>query len=305
MTPLGEAGQKFKVDTDRVRRMPETTFVPRLKMEPRVVPIEVSPGIQDTTVLQDILKLKDIKAVRLRAYGTGDLPTKPEIIEALKAARDGGKVVAVVTQCPHGPVELGIYDISAQLVEAGLVAAYDITPQAAHAKLMPLLGNPNYDQQEVEERFQRSLAGEQSRSIWLTPLPGKGQASATGSNFPNTDSLHRIKGRPLQGNWSKSQIVTASLRLRSATFACAGKEEIGLRVLPNWEDGLPVEGTHAAVRRSVTTQPGLAIVAVTNIVKPIAQPGKDISFTIALMTEGAEVSWDGAELALVIDETVA
>ena len=312
MNWLGELGQKINVDTDRVLKKPETSFGPRLKMEPRVVPIDVSPGIQDTTVLQEILKLKDIKAVILRAYGTGDLPTKPEFMRALKEARDEGKVVAVVTQCPHGPVELGIYDTSAQLVEAGLVAAYDITPQAAHTKLMHLLGMSDLDQEEVEERFQRSLVGEQSRSIWLTKLPGKGKVIAGGETLPNPTSVHRIKGKEMRGTWKNTKIVTASLRLKNATFTCSEShvEEIRLWVLPNWDEGLPLTGAHAVVRRSVPKQgeepkPGLAILDVTNIVRPIAQPNSNISFTIAPMTPGAEVAWDGAELALVIDETVA
>lgn len=308
---IADIGQKYVVYEKRLLSSKGREFSPRTRMEPRVIVLEVNPGIQETEAIKQVLVMRKgdepyFKGAILRAYGTGDLPTKPAFIQALKEARDDGIVVAVVTQCPEGPVELGIYDTSAQLVEAGLVAGYDITPQAAHAKLMHLLGNVDLSQTEVEEQFQQNLVGEQSRSIWLTKFEGKGQARATGTLLPNVDSTSRIRGRPLHGNWNNAQIVTASLRLRKAKFQCAGKkdgeDDMRLRLFVNWEPGSPLTGPYVTARRTLSSQPGLAIFELTSIVKSIAQPGQTMSFAVAVESEGAEVSWEGAELALVTTE---
>ena len=48
-------------------------------------------------------------------------------------------MIVVVSQCVDGRVDLGAYQTSAPLVEAGAVGGLDMTTEAAYAKLVVLL----------------------------------------------------------------------------------------------------------------------------------------------------------------------
>src|SRR5262249_33776800 len=132
-----------------------------------VLPIFIAPGIQDTEMIKRQLETPKLRAVVVQAFGSGNIPTDPEFVKLFSEAHDKGIVVAAVSQCRTGPVELGIYETSAALLEAGFVAADDISLEAAQVKLMSLLGDEDIEPEEVEDRFQRSMAGEQSTSLWL------------------------------------------------------------------------------------------------------------------------------------------
>jgi len=103
------------------------------------------------------------------AYGSGNIPTLwPDWLESFRQARNDGMVLATVSQCKRGAVELGIYETSALLLELGFVAASDITLEAALCKAHGSSRSPDLSQEEVEETYQRALVGEQSSSLFLT-----------------------------------------------------------------------------------------------------------------------------------------
>ncbi len=161
LDPLGLAGDAIVLRPLTGR--PQVPFQLRPKLEPKVLPIFIFPGITADVVRKQIEAIGGLKAVIVQAYGSGNIPTlDPAFIDVFSEARRKGIFVGVVTQCRNGPVELGIYETSAQLLEAGFVAAYDITIEAAQCKLMSLLGDPDISLPEAEAEFQRSLSGEQS-----------------------------------------------------------------------------------------------------------------------------------------------
>jgi L-asparaginase len=162
---LGEVGDSILIHEKQIRSMPETgrRFNVRKSLDTNVTTVFVYRGIQQTDLAKRQLdglaerqsqRGDDLKAAVVMAYGTGNIPTLwPDWLENFRKARDQGMVIATVSQCKRGAVELGVYETSALLLELGFIAASDITLEAALCKLMVLLGEQDLSQQEVEENF--------------------------------------------------------------------------------------------------------------------------------------------------------
>ena len=76
-----------------------------------------------------------------------------------KSFIDKGGIIFNVTQCHGGSVEMGVYETSREMLEAGVISGKDITSEAAITKLMHLLGVCG-SREEVVRNLSRSLAGE-------------------------------------------------------------------------------------------------------------------------------------------------
>ena len=77
----------------------------------------------------------------------------------MKEAVDSGIVVLNVTQCSAGSVDMGAYETSMGLIEAGVISGHDSTTEAAITKLMFLLGQ-NASAKETSCNLSLSLRGE-------------------------------------------------------------------------------------------------------------------------------------------------
>ena len=79
----------------------------------------------------------------------------------MKEASERGVIVVNLTQCLAGKVNMGGYATGCALADSGVISGFDMTPEAALAKLHYLLSQ-NLSYEEVKERMQQVLRGEMS-----------------------------------------------------------------------------------------------------------------------------------------------
>lgn len=120
--------------------------------------LRLFPGINQHTV-EAVLRTVGLKAVILETYGTGNAPSCKWLYRLLAEANKAGLVLLNITQCRAGSVEMGRYATSLNLKKAGVVSGYDMTVEAAVAKLMFLLGRYN-DNEKIKKELNTSLRGE-------------------------------------------------------------------------------------------------------------------------------------------------
>ena len=109
-----------------------------------------------------VLSTKELKAVVLKTYGSGNAPQKPWFIQLLKEATQRGVVIVNISQCQTGMVEMARYETGLHLLDAGVISGYDATVESVLTKLMFLLGH-NMSPEEIRKEMSRPLAGEFTR----------------------------------------------------------------------------------------------------------------------------------------------
>ena len=120
--------------------------------------IKVFPGIQFN--LFDSIMTEKLKGIVIETFGAGNIPGHADsLLPIIRKASDNGTVIVVCSQCPHGTVSLGAYETSSALKEAGAVSGYDITTEAAVAKLYYLFSR-GLNRDEICIRMEQSMRGE-------------------------------------------------------------------------------------------------------------------------------------------------
>lgn len=111
----------------------------RCCFEEKVGLLKLYPGMEPTFV-QRVLEMPELKGVVLETYGSGNAPTFSWFIQAVEKALAADKIVLNVSQCLGGKVMQGRYGTSRLLEEMGVLSGYDLTTEAALAKMMLVLG---------------------------------------------------------------------------------------------------------------------------------------------------------------------
>lgn len=121
--------------------------------------IKMFPGIQPR--LFESLISGGVRAIVIEAFGAGNIPNGESLAAVLRMARERDVVIVVTSQCGRGNVELGAYAASKNLKEAGAVSGYDMTTEAAVAKLYYLFSKYD-DTERVKALLCENIAGEVS-----------------------------------------------------------------------------------------------------------------------------------------------
>lgn len=120
--------------------------------------IKVFPGIQ-FELFEEIMT-ESLRGIVLETFGAGNIPGSADaILPIVKKAYENGTVLVICSQCLKGSVSLGAYETSTALKKAGAVCAYDMTTEAAVAKLYYLF-SCGYDAETVKRKMEEDIAGE-------------------------------------------------------------------------------------------------------------------------------------------------
>jgi len=109
----------------------------------------------------------------LECFGAGNAPAQNDaFLEALRAATARGVVIVAVTQPLRGTADLDLYATGQALAEAGVVSGYDMTTEAALAKLYYLF-EQDHAPDEVRRLVQNNLRGELTPPEEVPPALGR------------------------------------------------------------------------------------------------------------------------------------
>ena len=160
---LGTVGIEININWDRVLP-PAKTHKPLTVIalnEARVAGLRLFPGIS-IDIIKNFLQ-PPIRGLILQTYGMGNAPGDLKLISALKAATDRGVIIVNCTQCLKGTVNMEDYATGAALAKAGVISGFDMTLEAALAKLSFLL-NQKLPVAKIKKMMQTDLHGELTRN---------------------------------------------------------------------------------------------------------------------------------------------
>ena len=156
---LAHAGIHIRFEEPYILRRPAVEpFRPVYRLDTHVAILTLFPGICEEVVTA-VSEIPGLRGLVLKTYGAGNAPRKPWLYERLNEMSRRGVVIVNTSQCATGAVDMGRYETSLRLIEAGVLNGRDMTVEAVVTKLMFLLGHET-DLDKIKERMNTSLAGE-------------------------------------------------------------------------------------------------------------------------------------------------
>jgi L-asparaginase len=162
--PLVELGLGVYIAPHVLAPRPVGGFDPRI--DPEVIAVRVTPGLPPQGLLCALES--GVHGLVLEAFGVGNVPhLDRSLIPVVREAATRDVPVVLVSQCPHGGVDLHRYAGSAEAAAAGAISGGDMTTEATVAKLMVLLGRApaGHHRDHVANGFRRGLLGEMSADL--------------------------------------------------------------------------------------------------------------------------------------------
>lgn len=160
--PLAEAGINIKYNFAYIHYpTSKRDLIIHTNLDNSVGVLKLFPGIT-LQFVDAILNAPNIKAMILETFGSGNAPSQPWFLDAIKNAVSKGIVIVNVTQCHAGSVDMDKYENGLILKKAGAISGFDITFEAAIAKLMLLLGK-KLSPEAIKQEMVKSMSGEISK----------------------------------------------------------------------------------------------------------------------------------------------
>ena len=156
---LVEAGVNIVYHHDRILQPDYSSpMIPHFRLDNNVIIFSLFPGIRED-LIRHIIHTPNLKSIVMRTFGSGNAPSSPWLLNALKEGTRAGKVIVNISQCMQGAVEMGRYDCGYHLQEAGVISGRDSTVESAVTKLMFLQSHYD-DPQTIRQLMTQSLRGE-------------------------------------------------------------------------------------------------------------------------------------------------
>ncbi|XP_064148015.1 60 kDa lysophospholipase [Loxodonta africana] len=158
LPPLATVGTDIIINRELVQKIRrKEPLVVHSHVERDVGVLRLYPGIPASLVRAFLQP--PLKGVVLETFGSGNAPTKPELLLELRAAAGRGLLIVNCTHCLQGAVTSD-YASGAALADAGLVSGFDMTSEAALAKLAYVLGRPGLSLDDRKQLLAQDLRGE-------------------------------------------------------------------------------------------------------------------------------------------------
>lgn len=164
LPPLATAEVDTTINWDAVWRANTTVkFQVCTELNRNVGLLRLFPGITADTVRAFLQR--PMQGVVLETYGSGNAPdNRPDLLDELKKATDCGVIIINCTQCLRGTVSAS-YATGKVLMDAGLIAGGDMTPEAALSKLSYVLAKTDLDLAAKKKLMGQNLRGEMSTDL--------------------------------------------------------------------------------------------------------------------------------------------